>query len=110
MKRPTIPQMAMTSRSCQAHGLVPGGRLNDASTAVMRWRTWKYPETLASVVPGLIGNYSPENASKRKKTMLIIGPRGVRVGTRVLIPTPNAVKLSIPTTMVRTKANGWVGR
>jgi len=70
----------------------------------------KYPEMLARVEPGLIGKYSPENAIKRKKTMLIIGPAASAFGTRVLTPTPNAVKLSIPTPTVRTKANGWVGR
>src|SRR5665213_42021 len=57
MNSPTTPQMAIISRSCQAHGSAPAGKLNDASTAVMRWRTGKYPEILASVVLGWIGNH-----------------------------------------------------
>src|ERR1700722_13359289 len=94
----------MTKRSCQAHGLAPAGKLKDANIAVMRCRTGKYPDTFANVVPGLIGNHSPENASSRKNTMLTIGPAASAFGASVLTPTPSPVKLRHPTTAVRTKA------
>ena len=58
----------------------------------------------------MIGKYSPENASRRKKTMLIIGPAASALGTRVLIPIPTAVKVNIPTTTVTMKARPCTGR
>ena len=53
-------------------------------------------------MPALTGKYRPDSATRMKNTRLTIGPAASALGTRVLMPTPMAVKLSMPTTSTRT--------
>ena len=73
-----------------------------STDAVIRWRIGKKLVKVARPEPGFTGKYSPDNATRMKKTKLTIGPAASAFGTSVLMPTPIAVKLSIPTTSTST--------
>jgi hypothetical protein len=75
----------------------------------MRWRTGKKLTVFGKPEPGAMGSHKPESATRRKKTMLTIGPAASAFGTKVLIPIPMAVKATIPTTMANTSAAVFAG-
>ena len=58
---------------------MPAGRLNNASTAVMRWRTGKHPEIVARVVPGWNGNHSPEGTLITARRLTASGATGLQL-------------------------------
>ena len=110
MNSPAAPQIAMTPRSCQAHGSAPRGQVERRQHSRDEVADREVPRDVGQGRAGL--DREPEARERQQEEEDDADHRagGVRVRDRVLTPTPNPVKLTIPTTMVRMKASAWVGR
>ena len=78
--------------------------MNESTEATIRWRMGKKSVNVDRPEPAFDREVQPRERHQDEEHEAHDGPAASALGTTVLIPTPSAVKQSMPTTTTSTNA------